>query len=129
MTKDLSAIVGRIIVEIDGKVGEEGLQFNFLDGSRIVFTHEQDCCESVTINDITGDLEDLIGSPLLRAEERINEPKDGEIPDSFDATRLDSYTWTFYEFATIKGSVTVRWLGESNGYYSERVDWKIQEAK
>jgi len=85
------------------------------DVDRYVFFHMQDCCETVGIEDIVGDLSDLEGAPLVVAEE-----VDGETPADFEA--YESYTWTFYKFATRKGYVDVRWLGESNGYYSERVD-------
>ena len=100
--------------------GEE-LIFKTAEGKTHKFYHLQDCCESVRIEDVCGDLSDLIGSPLLIAEE----------VDNMDTPKLEleydeSVTWTFYKFATTKGTVTVRWLGASNGYYSESVRY-IQE--
>ena len=84
------------------------------DEVRYVLYHSTDCCESVVVEDIIGDLEDLEGWPLLIAREDYN--ADG--PDLNE----ESYTWTFYNFATFKGYVTIRFLGTSNGYYSEDVD-------
>ena len=83
---------------------------------RFVFFHAQDCCEHVSIEDICGELQDLVGEPLLMAEE-----VEGQTPVDFDEADHESVTWTFYKFATRKGYVDVRWLGESNGYYSEGV--------
>jgi hypothetical protein len=86
------------------------------------FSHHQDCCEHVYIEDICGDLDDLIGAPLVEAEEVSN----------YDAGPLgeydESYTWTFYRFRTRKGSVTVRWYGSSNGYYSESVSVEVVDT-
>ena len=80
------------------------------------FYHEQDYNESVYLSDVEGDLNDLIDEPLLQAEESSRMASPEEISD-------DSGTWTFYKFATIKGYVTLRWIGESNGYYSETMSF------
>jgi hypothetical protein len=96
---------------------DNDLVFVRQDGKVFRFTHFQDCCESVSIEDICGDLKDLVGSPLLIAEGCENE--------SVEVGNYgDSGTWTFYKFSAINGSVTVRWYGESNGYYSESVSFE-----
>jgi hypothetical protein len=82
----------------------------------------------VEIDDICGDLNDLIGTPILFAE-CVGNP-DYEPSEEEDERRSnhDSYTWTFYKFSTIKGSVTVRWCGSSNGYYSEEVNFRHESS-
>lgn len=109
---------GRTLVSVTGGVGDDRMFFECEDGASFQLFHEQDCCESVSIQDIAGDVADLIGSPLLTAEESVSD-RPGEITESAD----DSETWTFYRLSTIKGSVVVRWLGSSNGYYSESVSF------
>lgn len=95
---------------------EEGdcILFITVENEKFRMFHEQDCCESVYIESINGDLSNLIGTPVLLAEEVTNNEKDEE--------NDISSTWTFYKIGTIKGTVTIRWCGTSNGYYSERVD-------
>lgn len=97
---------------------QDMILFECTDGSVYLMYHEQDCCESVEIEDINGDLDNLIGRYLALAEMSCSNEADLKDEDE-DA----SYTWTFYRFGTVKGFVDIRWYGTSNGYYSESVDF------
>lgn len=121
--KNLSDLVGKTMTTVEqvGRNGNDAIRFVTDAGEEYHLTHCQDCCESVSIESIAGDLQDLVGSPILLAEEATN--SDRGALDTYD----ESYTWTFYKFATIKGYVDIRWYGTSNGYYSESVDF-IQAA-
>lgn len=99
-------------------VADDQVEFLTIENRKFLLHHDQDCCESVSIEDICGDVSDLIGEPILLAEESTS----NEHPAGLDRP-ADSFTWTFYKLSTIKGSVTIRWFGESNGYYSESVDF------
>lgn len=86
--------------------------------------HYESCCEQVSVNDICGDLLDIIGSPILLAEKSTNSEDEQPVQEYRD----ESYTWTFYKLSTIKGHVTIRWYGSSNGYYSEDVSFECSEV-
>lgn len=106
-------------VEKTEEYGEDVIIFKTTCGRTLNMEHIQDCCEGVYIESIVGDLEDLVGEPILVAEESISH----DTPVGFEHKyEPDSQTWTFYKLATRKGYVDIRWLGESNGYYSEGVD-------
>jgi hypothetical protein len=111
---DVSELMGKTLACVIN-TGDEVI-FTVEDGSEYKLYHEQDCCESVYVEDVVGELDDLIGSPLLISEEVSSE--------SGDSDYGDTHTWTFYKFATNKGSVDIRWYGTSNGYYSESVSFK-----
>ena len=119
---DVSILKGKILKDIKIE-GNENIFFIDEDGIEYEMFHDYDCCENVYIEDICGDINNLIGSEIIMAEEVIN--KDLSPLNEFD----ESYTWTFYKFATVKGYVTIRWYGESNGYYSERVDFVINDEE
>ena len=119
---DVSILKGKILKDIKIE-GTESILFIDKDDIEYEMFHDYDCCENVYIEDICGDINNLIGSKIIMAEEVIN--RDLSPLNKYD----ESYTWTFYKFATVKGYVTIRWYGESNGYYSERVDFVINDKE
>jgi hypothetical protein len=111
---NIEKLLGKTLLSIDVDQKSDEIIFHCEDGEKYLMHHDQDCCESVYIEDIAGDLNDLINTPITMAEGSSNcdDPKHED---------EESHTWTFYKLATVKGYVTIRWYGSSNGYYSESV--------
>lgn len=118
MEANFNELQGQIIIKIDGlETGSDSVTFLTLQGNKYNMYHTQDCCEFVDINDICGDINDLLDCPILTAECVTN---DENPPGGYS----ESHTWTFYKLDTRKGGVPIRWLGMSNGYYSESVSFE-----
>lgn len=96
--------------------GEHRIVLETIDGRSFLFYHSQDCCESVTVDDIAGVLTDLVGAPITEAVEVIDN-------NEHEGRSFESVTNTTFMFATEKGRVAIKWLGESSGYYSESVSF------
>lgn len=108
-------LIGKTLKEVSAK--DDEILFITVDGERYRQYHSQECCERVWLEDVCGNFNDLIGLPLLMADEASDRE---EIDDTEDGYDYSSETWTFYKLATVKGYVTLRWYGKSNGYYSEK---------
>lgn len=119
MDNELDVLVGQVVTKIDH--GDYYVLFTLENGDKYELHHNQSCCEDVHLEDIIGNLDDLVGSPILKAEVVTSDtnPSDIDMSERFQ----DCFMWTFYHFATIKGYVTLRWYGDSNGYYSVEVSF------
>lgn len=119
-TKDaaFSDLLGKMLISIDRNGPDDGEVLEFTTSDHRVYRmfHDQDCCESVRIEDICGDFKDLLNSPIIQADESSNQ-------DNPPTPNEESFLWTFYRIASAKGQVVIRWLGTSNGYYSESVSF------
>lgn len=117
---NFSELLGRTLSRVVVSPDNTEVHF-YTDRAHYQLSHTQNCCEYVSIEDVEGDLEDLVGSPITLAEEATSLDRWNNIPSE---DYSESFTWTFYRLATAKGFVVFRWLGESNGYYSESVDFE-----
>ncbi len=116
----VSDLLGKTLIAVELSKDRESLSFLTDEGEHYVMLHIRDCCESVHLEDVSGDLRDLEGTPILKAE--VSTDSEGGYAGE------GSSTWTYYLISTMKGDVSLRWFGSSNGYYSESVDFRLLET-
>lgn len=120
-----SSLVGVTLSSAVYDTQNEVIRFHAKDDRFWEMRHKQGCCESVSVESINGDLQDLVGSPILIADESTSEDNPEDV--FADCEYVQSQTWTFYHIATAKGRVDIRWYGTSNGWYSESVDLHLTD--
>jgi hypothetical protein len=108
---DFRILIGEIINKIIKY--KNALIFELNSGKNYAIMHCQDCCEEVYLEDIIGNLENLLNYPIILSEKETNNAD--PIKNEYD----ESHTWTFIKLSTYQGYVTLRFYGSSNGYYSE----------
>lgn len=105
-------LVGKTIVCCSAKQYDTEITFQCSDGT----VYGMSCSEiesifqEVKLEEIVGDIEDILNTPICLAEESSNSEKSTEV-------------WTFYTIRTNKGTVVFRWLGWSEGYYAMDADF------
>ncbi|WP_417737245.1 hypothetical protein [Rosistilla oblonga] len=101
-----------MLTHIDTDEKNNEIMLTTESGKVIKIFHDQDCCETVAIEDAEGEWHKLFGKVLVEAS---RDEKQSECD-------YGSKTETTLKFRVDGATVISRWIGESNGYYSESVD-------
>ena len=113
---EAKSLVGEVLTHIDTDEKNNEVLLTTASGRQIKIFHSQDCCESVYIEDTEGNWHELIGKVLVEAKHE--ESSEGDPPQEY----AESWTRTSLTFKVDGATVISKWIGESNGYYSESVD-------
>lgn len=103
----ISEMAGKTLTKID-VIDNEIIKFIGADGSEFIMLHVQDVALSY-VDDIIGDMNDLIGSPIAIAHKSSG--RSGVTENEFLIN--DEYLWTLFHLATDEGWVTFRWFATS----------------
>jgi hypothetical protein len=106
--------VGKVITHVDIDPEMDQILLTLDSGVEIMIYHARDGCEHVVIEGTDGSWNNLLHKPILLFQ---HDETRSEVHPHYEY-RTDT-TLTF----TVDGaSVINRWVGTSNGYYSEKVD-------
>ena len=97
---NFSILKGLTITSIDGLEDDSAeVIFTTSEGRRFEMSHSQDCCERVSIEDVCGDVNDLLNSPILLAEKETSDEDPVDVNKEYHD---DLYCWTFYKLSTFQ---------------------------
>ena len=112
MKHSIQELVGQICHSVDAD--DDGMTFRLFDGRVFWLGHYQECCEDVHLEEVIGDVDDLVCAPIIKAVELTNRgEQEGDL------------LWTFYEVATIKGTVTIRFCANLYTDYGVDVGFEL----
>ena len=115
--ENLDDLKGETLTHIDLNEKKDEILLTTESGRQFRVYHEQDCCEHVRIVGVLGRWNELLNRKV--EEVGIDEIEFGSDYD-YDGTGTET-TLTF----RVDGKTLInRWIGESNGYYSEKVDFE-----
>lgn len=103
----------------DLEKGDDEIFFYCNDGKIYQMYHDQESGESVYIENIEGDIKNLIDTDILNIDVVAISKKE----------KYGTSTKTTYKFETTKGLVTINWIGTSNGRSSESVEVRAFDSK
>lgn len=118
--EDAEKLIGEVLESIDYSSNDDDIiLFRTKSGKTFQMYHQQDCCENVHMEDLQGNWADLVGKVVR--DVTVDSGDLGEPPsDSYN----DSFTRTHFRFVVDDATVISKWIGTSNGYYSEEVSFK-----
>lgn len=116
-------LIGKTISHVWVDMNDGELEFRLSTNNVLHIWHQHQCCECVYLADIAGvdSVNQLEGETVLDAYVSYSDGGPVEDEDHNDSQ------WTFLVLRTNNYTVTFRWYGSSNGYYSMCPDtfiWK-----
>lgn len=111
-------LIGRVINAVYVAVDGSAIRFDMLDGEPIVANAYGDCCSHTWIENVETP-ENLLGT--------VSEVEDLDLPpaEEDEEKRFSDNYIQFYgcKISTEKGSSTLDYRNESNGYYGGTLSW------
>ncbi len=107
----IDVLLGKTITHVQGlQVNSEEVILTTQCGNVYQMGHVQEGDEHISLYSLRGNLDDVLHTPIVSVDEDIDD-------DSCDSPV--SRTWTDYRIVTAKGAFSIRWLGISDGNYSD----------